>query len=106
MAGEETRLCEHLRPVGEYLRASGFSVTSAGQPWSLNCRYWVYFNTILDVDDLRRRFSLPVAVCDHRNDDPRSGLELGLVCDLDHDAVVGFHPSERKGGAPGPGKAP
>jgi hypothetical protein len=96
MAAEETRLCEHLRPVGEYLRASGFSVTSAGQPWSQNCRYWVYFNTILDVDDLRRRFALPETVSVHQNDDSRSGLEMGLVCDVDHDAVIGHHPSQRK----------
>lgn len=93
---EEAKLCEHLRPVGERLRASGASVTYAGQPWSKNCRYWVYFNAVLDVDDLRRRFSLPATVTVHSNDDPRSGLEFGLVCGIDHDAVIGRHPSEKR----------
>ena len=103
MADEEAALCEHLRPVGEHLRSAGASVTSAGRPWSKNCRYWVYFNTVLDVDDLRRRFALPPEVSVHANDDPRSGLERGLVCDLHHDAVMGRHPSERRPGAAAPG---
>jgi hypothetical protein len=101
MAREEEALCEHLRPVGEHLRASGASVTSAGRPWSRNCRYWVYFNVVLDVDALRRRFALPESVEVSRNDDPRSGLELGLVCSADHDAVMGVHPSAAKPGPSG-----
>ena len=96
MPNEEAKLCEHLRPLGEHLRAAGYSVTHAGQPWSRNCRYWVYFNTVLDVDELRRRFALPATVVTHSNDDPRSGLERGLVCELDHDAVIGRHPSEKR----------
>lgn len=89
---EERALCEHLRPVGEHLRAAGFRVVHAGTPWSKNCRYWVYFDAVLDVDDLRRRFALPATVELHENLDPKSGTERGLVCSLDHDGVLGRLP--------------
>lgn len=85
-------LCEDLRAVGEQLLASGFRVTSAGQPWTENCRLWVYFDSVLAVEELRRRHALPSHVVVHENTDPRSGLELGLVCELHHDAVVGLPP--------------
>lgn len=99
---EEAKLCEHLRPVGEHLRSTGASVNSAGQPWSQNCRYWVYFNVVLDVDDLRRRFALPAEVAVHENADPKSGTERGLVCEMHHDAVMGYHPNDRPRAVPPP----
>jgi hypothetical protein len=89
---EESKLCEHLRPVGEYLRSRGARVSYAGQAWSDQCRYWVYFATVLDVDDLRKRFSLPESVVVHENLDERSGTERGLVCEVDRDAVMGLLP--------------
>lgn len=96
MADEERRLCEDLRPIGEHLRRAGHSVSFAGQSWSANCRYWVYFDTALDVEDLRQRFALPAHVSVRENSDPRSGRERGLVCDVHHDAVMGRYPSKTK----------
>lgn len=85
------RVCEHLRAVEDHLREK-FTVTYAGQPWSRNCRFWVYFDTVLDCEALQQRFQLGPEIVVHVNDDPKSGRERGLVCSTCHDAVVGLHP--------------
>jgi len=86
-------VCEHLAPVEAELKAQGVRITFRGQAWSDNCREWVYFDCVLNRDDLRRRFRLAPCVVDHENRDPRSGMELGLVCTRDHDAIIGRHPA-------------
>lgn len=93
----ESHVCDHLRAVEDHLRSLGRSVTASGQVWSSNCRYWVYFDAVLDCEGLRKRFSLPDCVEIHQNDDPRSGREKGLVCTADHDAVMGLHPLDGGG---------
>ena len=52
-------VCEHLRPVAEYLAAQGAKINYAGQAWSNNCRVWIYYDVLLDCEALIRRFSLP-----------------------------------------------
>jgi hypothetical protein len=85
-------MCEHLLPLENELKSLGIRETYRGQPWSDNCREWVYFDCVLDVDSLRARFQLPAFVEAYQNDDERSGLEAGLVCAQCHDAIVGVHP--------------
>jgi len=96
----ETHVCDHLRPVEDRMRALGRAVTASGQVWSNNCRFWVYFDAVLDCESLKKTFALPDFIEVHQNDDPRSGRERGLVCNADHDAVMGFHPLDRPGAAP------
>ena len=45
--------------------AAGIRETSRGQTWSENCREWVYFDCVLDLPSLRKRFSLSEVVQDH-----------------------------------------
>jgi hypothetical protein len=87
----EKHVCEHLRPVEDDLIGLGCKITFAGQAWSSNCRFWLYFDTYLDCEDLKHRFKLDSCVDVHVNDDPRSGLEKGLVCSLCHDGIMGKH---------------
>jgi hypothetical protein len=82
-------LCEHLRPLEEALLASGQKETYRGQPWSDNCREWVYYDVVLDVDAIQRQFRLPACVRIHENLDPKSGTERGFYCTACKDAVVG-----------------
>jgi hypothetical protein len=84
-------ICEHLRQLEAELTARGIPLTFRGQAWSSNCREWVYFTCYLDLAAVRARLALPDFVVDHANDDPRSGVERGFVCSLDHDAVIGMH---------------
>jgi hypothetical protein len=89
-------VCEHLRPVEDLLRGQGIRITFAGQAWSRNCRFWLYFDTLLDCEALKQQLRLGERVVIHVNDDPRSGREKGLVCSACHDAVVGRHPADEK----------
>lgn len=91
-------VCEHLRPLEDYLVSLKRAITYSGQAWSSNCRFWVYFDAVLDCDALRKRFPLGDGITVHVNDDSRSGREKGLVCEACKDAVIGLHPVDGKGG--------
>jgi hypothetical protein len=52
----EKHVCDHLRPLEDYLMSQGVPPTSSGQVWSMNCRFWIYFKAVLDCDALRKRF--------------------------------------------------
>ena len=85
----DQHVCDHLRPVEDYLVAQGCKITFAGQAWSSNCRFWLYFDTALDCEDLKKRFSLDPCVHIHVNEDPRSGRERGLDCSVCRDGIMG-----------------
>jgi hypothetical protein len=88
-----SHVCEHLRPVEEYLRTQGAVVASVGTPWSRNCRTWVMFDgVVLDAAALKARFRLPEFVIVHSHRGTHDGSEHGLVCERDHDALIGLHP--------------
>src|SRR4029450_4336833 len=62
----ETGVCEHLKPVEQFIRAQGGRITYVGTPWSRNCHNWVYFEgVVLDGEALRKRFALPEFVVTH-----------------------------------------
>jgi hypothetical protein len=85
-------LCEHLRELEQALMDEGIPVTYRGQAWSENCREWVYFDCILDLPGLRKRFSLPEIVQDHEHLGTHDGNEQGFYCSECHDGVMGLHP--------------
>ena len=96
----DQHVCEHLRPVEDHLRSLRRAITVSGQVWSAHCRFWIYFDALLDCDALKKKFNLPACVEIHSNDDPRSGRERGLDCTACHDAVMGLHPEDAKGAKP------
>lgn len=70
-----------------------------GQPWTDNCRTWVYFDGVLPIDDLADRGLYdPTVVTVHANLDPRSGTERGLCCSVDHDGLMGLLPPSAQPG--------
>ena len=85
-------LCEHLRDLELAIISAGIAETYRGQPWSQNCREWVYFDCLLDTATIRTTFDFAPCVVDHTNEDPRSGLESGFACKQCHDAIMGVHP--------------
>lgn len=86
-------MCVHLKPVEDYLKSEGFSEVYRGQVWSKNCREWVYFNTVLHPQELIEKFKLDSTIVIHDYQDMKVGSELGLVCTLCHDAIMGYHPN-------------
>lgn len=82
--------CPHLAELEKDLLSAMIPVTYRGQAWGDNCREWVYFDCVLDVERLRVEYSLPDFVRHHENLDQRSGTESGLVCERCKDGVMGY----------------
>ncbi len=85
-------ICHHLAALEQDIAASGVRETYRGQPWSENCREWVYFACVLDLATLRTRFDFAPCVVDHIHRGTHDGSEAGFVCGECHDAVMGRHP--------------
>lgn len=85
-------MCEHLIELDKELKAKGIKETFRGAAWSDNCREWVYYDCVLDLEKIRARYSFPGYVETYRNDDAKSGMEAGFVCERCKDAVMGIHP--------------
>lgn len=93
-------VCHHLSALETELIAARIPETARGAVWSLNCREWVYFDIVLDLEALTQRFNFAPCVQVHENLDARSGLERGLVCTQCHDAIMGLPPSITQGRPP------
>ncbi|UPT61659.1 MAG: hypothetical protein M0D54_14795 [Hyphomonadaceae bacterium JAD_PAG50586_4] len=85
-------VCEHLSALEREILARGIKETYRGQAWSDNCREWVYFECVLDLDTLRTRCDFAPFVVDHIHRGTHDGAEAGFVCDQCHDAIMGAHP--------------
>ena len=90
-------MCEHLIDLDSELKTIGIRETFRGRPWSDNCREWVYYDCLLDLESIRQRFKFSSFIETHINDDIKSGMEAGFVCDLCKDAVIGLHPHFAQG---------
>ena len=86
--------CKHLRELEQALHNAGVTETYRGQPWTKNCREWIYFDCILDLKALRERFSFAPCVVDHEHRGTHDGNELGFYCSECFDGIMGAHPSQ------------
>lgn len=85
-------MCTHLILLEQALRDAGIKETFRGKPWSKNCREWVYYDCVFDLPQLQHRFNFDPYVKWHTNEDNRSGMEAGFICESCNDAVIGIHP--------------
>ena len=90
-------VCEHLRQIEEELVAAGMQETYRGQAWSENCREFVYFDCVLDLQSIRKRIELAECVIDEEYLGTHMGSESGFYCKQCKDGVMGHHP--RGGGS-------
>lgn len=90
-------MCEHLIQLEKELKSLGIKETFRGQPWSNNCREWVYFDCVFEMEKIRKRYNFPSFIESHVNNDGKSGLEAGFVCDQCKDGLIGVHPNVGKG---------
>ena len=90
-------VCEHLTELEREVMAAGAVETFRGQPWSSNCREWVYFDCWLDRESLRQRLDIPDCVRDHDHRGTHDGQEAGFVCFECFDGIMGVHEDYRKG---------
>jgi hypothetical protein len=83
-------VCEHLSNLEEAMLKEGVKETYRGQAWTDDCREWVYFDVVLDIESLSRRFNFPACVTVHENLDPKSGQERGFFCEICKDGIMGL----------------
>jgi hypothetical protein len=84
-------MCEHLLALENEILKEGIKETYRGPAWGEGTREWAYFDCYLDTDKLRKRFNLPDFITCHVNNDPKSGLEEGFVCEKCKDAIMGLN---------------
>lgn len=91
-SGAPQEICDHLRSIEDHIKSKGFQETFRGKAWSGNCRTWVYFEVVLDCEALIKRFGFLECVKVHEHIGTHSGTEMGLVCEIHQDGIMGLHP--------------
>lgn len=86
--------CEHLIQLEKAIISENIKETFRGRAWGKNCREWVYFNCILDLDSLRQNFSFAPCVKDHQHLGTHDGSEQGFYCSECKDGIMGIHPGQ------------
>ena len=78
---DKTNLIESdpLRKIAKSLKNKGIDITFFGFAWTKQRANWIYFDTVLNVEELRNRFNLGDHIVIHKNLDPKSGTEKGLL---------------------------
>ncbi|WP_379963699.1 hypothetical protein [Epilithonimonas sp. UC225_85] len=80
---------EELKNLIKYLVKRNITINYIGKSWSENVSTWVYFDTILNMSKLRKKLSLSENIIEHKNTDPRSGLEAGFIDKVTQEGVIG-----------------
>jgi hypothetical protein len=78
-----------LQEILNHLIDEGYKITFEGQAWSNMNASWVYFNTPLNIDLLITRFDSKKELKIHKNEDPRSGREKGLIDESTDEGITG-----------------
>ena len=68
-----------LRKIAGRLVDQMVPITFYGQAWSKATGDWVYFDTVLDLEELRKEYALGETIVVHENHDPKSGTERGFI---------------------------
>jgi hypothetical protein len=85
-------MCEHLKKAEDYIKSKGIKESWRGQPWTENCREWIYFDCVLSPQNLKTKLQLEDFVQVHDYSDTKAGSELGLICSICKDGIMGMHP--------------
>ena len=85
-------MCEHLAILEDYLKQKNIVETFRGQAWSDNCREWIYYDCVLSTEKIKDKLKLDPCVKTHEYMDIKIANELGLICMICHDGIIGLHP--------------
>jgi hypothetical protein len=89
-------MCEHLIELDYYIKSKNIKEIFRGKAWSKNCREWVYYDCILNIDKLKEKFNLNNCVEIHEYNDIKVANELGFYCNNCKDAVIGFSQNNKE----------
>lgn len=84
-------MCMHLKQLEEYIISKGIKETWRGQAWSKHCCEWIYFDCLLDVDNLNKNFHFDSCIALHDYFDVKGGSELGFICKICNEGIMGLH---------------
>lgn len=88
----DVAVCTHLASVLRAVLADGARVQYCGQPWAAKCNIWVYFNIVLDCENLKAVDNLAPCIEIHDHSGTHDGTERGLAWNEHHGALMGVHP--------------
>lgn len=78
-----------LRRLAKKLIEQNIRILFIGQAWSGNTKDWIYFDTVLDLNKVRKDFSFDDQIIVHQNLDIRSGLEGGFIDKITGEGIMG-----------------
>ena len=70
---------KELRKLAKQLKKEQCTITFFGKAWSKQTANWIYFDTVLAVETLKKTLNFGDHIQIHKNEDPRSGKELGFI---------------------------
>ena len=80
---------DSLRNIAKSLKNKGIEITYFGRTWTKQLADWIYFDTVLDVEKLRKKYQLGAHILMHENLDPKSGTEKGLIDEQTGEGLMG-----------------
>ena len=81
---------KEIKEMAKYLTKQGIAITFFGKAWSGCVNNWIYFDTILEIEELIEKFSLDSNISIHENLDPKSGKERGFIDNRTGEGIMGI----------------
>lgn len=83
-------ICRHLKPIEDIIREKNVTEMYRGQPWSKNCREWVYYDCYIDTVLLSKRLDLKAYVVAYEHIGTNDGQKSGFYCTSQKDGIMGL----------------
>ena len=80
---------EKIIQISRRLKKRGVEITYFGLAWTEQHANWIYFDTVLDVENLKNKYQLGSHIVIHENLDPKSGTEKGFIDEQTGEGLMG-----------------
>lgn len=80
---------DKLRAMAGYMYNKRIPLTYFGKAWSRCTNNWIYFDTVLNIEQLKKEFELGADFEVHENLDPKSGMERGFIDRVTGEGLMG-----------------
>jgi hypothetical protein len=71
------------------IKIKGIEITYFGRAWTKQLADWIYFDTVLNVEKLWKKYQLGAHIVIHENLDPKSGTERGFIYEHTGEGLMG-----------------
>lgn len=78
-----------LKKLAKYLIKRNYQITFWGEAWSEIDADWIYFDTKLDLKNLRNKMEFKENIIEYENLDNKSGLESGFIDQRTKEGIMG-----------------